>query len=321
MWTRLRVGDVDLSTGAVHDGPTQYVMRSRDRMVVDEAGMVDLQTANLLVELAIEQGVGLAFVGDTHQAMPVGHAGAMGSAIRHANAAIELHAVHRFREPDYAALTLRLRDASDRERALVAAGEFAEHGHVDRVDHHDDARERMIDAYVDWHACGNRVTLVSGTNAEADAINDAIQQRRVDQGELDLRRRVGNDAAVHPRRRHRPDPSQRPAHGSRESRAVDRARHPRRLRVSRLCERQRRGGARSTGYASEHLQLAYASTVHGVQGDTADASVAGGPMWMPQGSTLAPRDGGCTMSRSSSRGRMPRPANASPRRCSAALRS
>jgi len=29
------------------------------------------------------------------------------------------------------------------------------------------------------------VTLVSGTNAEADAINDAIQQRRVDHGELD----------------------------------------------------------------------------------------------------------------------------------------
>lgn len=31
----------------------------------------------------------------------------------------------------------------------------------------------------------------------------------------------------------------------------------------------------STEYARGHLQLAYASTVHGVQGDTADASVAG----------------------------------------------
>lgn len=30
-----------------------------------------------------------------------------------------------------------------------------------------------------------------------------------------------------------------------------------------------------TEYAREHLQLAYASTVHGVQGDTADASVVG----------------------------------------------
>jgi hypothetical protein len=31
----------------------------------------------------------------------------------------------------------------------------------------------------------------------------------------------------------------------------------------------------STEYAREHLQLVYASTVHGVQGDTADASVVG----------------------------------------------
>lgn len=31
----------------------------------------------------------------------------------------------------------------------------------------------------------------------------------------------------------------------------------------------------SAQYAREHLQLAYASTVHGVQGDTADASVVG----------------------------------------------
>lgn len=174
VWTRVRVGEVDPSTGAVYGGPTQYVLRSRDRIIVDEAGMVDLQTANVLVELAIEQGVGLAFVGDTHQALPVGHAGAMGSAIRHANAAVELDAVHRFRDPDYAALTLRLRDAGDREHALVIAGELAERGHVDRVDHHDAARQRMIDAYFDWHARGKRVTLVSGTNAEADAINVAI---------------------------------------------------------------------------------------------------------------------------------------------------
>jgi exodeoxyribonuclease V alpha subunit len=186
VWTRLRLGEVDLSTGAVYGGPTQYVLRSRDRIVLDEAGMVDLQTANVLVELAIEQGVGLAFVGDTHQALPVGHAGAMGSAIRHANAAVELDTVHRFRDPAYAALTLRLRDAGDRERALAVAGELAERGHVARVEHHEAARERMIDAYFEWHARGKRVTLVSGTNAEADAINDAIQQRRVDRGELDV---------------------------------------------------------------------------------------------------------------------------------------
>lgn len=276
VWTRLRVGDVDPGTGAVYGGPTQYVLRSRDRIVVDEAGMVDLQTANVLVELAIEQGVGLAFVGDTHQALPVGHAGAMGSAIRHANAAVELDTVHRFRDPDYAALTLRLRDAGNRERALVVVGELAERGHVARVDHHEAARGRMIDAYFEWHARGKRVTLVSGTNAEADAINDAIQQRRVDQGELDIRvaawgigqQRILVGDTVQTRRNDRLTGV--------ENRAQWIVRGIRDEYLSLVSVSDSGEVARvSTEYAREHLQLAYASTVHGVQGDTADASVVG----------------------------------------------
>lgn len=276
VWTRLRVGEVDPSTGAVYGGPTQYVLRSRDRIVVDEAGMVDLQTANVLVELAIEQRVGLAFVGDTHQALPVGHAGAMGSAIRHANAAVELDTVHRFRDADYAALTLRLRDAGDRERALVVADELVEHGHVDRVDHHDAARERMIDAYFEWQARGKRVTLVSGTNAEADAINDAIQQRRVDRGELDGhvvawgigQQRILVGDTVQTRRNDRLTGV--------ENRAQWIVRGIRDEYVSLVSVSDNGDVSRvSTEYAREHLQLAYASTVHGVQGDTADASVVG----------------------------------------------
>lgn len=276
VWTRLRVGETDPGTGVVYAGPIRYALRPRDRIVVDEAGMVDLQAANALVELATEQGVGLAFVGDTHQALPVGHAGAMGSAIRHANAAVELDTVHRFRDPGYAALTLRLRNAGDREHALAVAAELAEHGHVGRVDHHDAARERMIEAYFEWHARGKRVTLVSGANAEADAINDAIQQRRVDQGEL--------DAGV-------------VAWGMGEQRIlvgdiVQTRRNDRRMGVENRAQWIVRGirdeylslvsvgdsgdvAAVSVEYAREHLQLAYASTVHGVQGDTADASVVG----------------------------------------------
>ena len=276
VWTRLRVGDVDPSTGAAYGGPTQYVLSSRDRIVVDEAGMVDLQTANVLVELAIEQGVGLAFVGDTHQALPVGHAGAMGSAIRHANAAVELDTVHRFRDPDYAALTLRLRDAGDRERALAVAGELAEHGHVERVNHHDAARGRMIDAYFEWHSRGKRVTLVSGTNAEADAINDSIQQRRVDHGELDARvvawgmaqQRILVGDIVQTRRNDRLTGV--------ENRAQWIVRGIRDEYLSLVSAGDSGEVARvSSEYAREHMQLAYASTVHGVQGDTADASVVG----------------------------------------------
>lgn len=66
----------------------------------------------MLIDLAIEQGVGLAFVGDPHQALPVGHFGAMGSAVRHANASVELDTARRFRDPEYAREHLQLAYAS-----------------------------------------------------------------------------------------------------------------------------------------------------------------------------------------------------------------
>lgn len=276
VWTRLRVGEAEPTTGVANAGPARFPLHPRDRIVVDEAGMVDLQTANALVELAIEQGVGLAFVGDTHQALPVGHAGAMDSAIRHANAAVELDTVHRFRDPAYAALTLRLRDAGGREHALSVAAELVELGHVARVDHQDAARERMIEAYFEWHAHGKRVTLVSGTNAEADAINDAIQQRRIAQGELDAcivawgmgEQRILVGDTVQTRRNDR--------RTGVENRAQWIVRGIRDDHVSLVSVGDRGEVARiSAEYAREHLQLAYASTVHGVQGDTADASVVG----------------------------------------------
>ncbi|WP_404438245.1 AAA family ATPase [Microbacterium aerolatum] len=276
VWTRLRVGETDPGSGVVYAGPTRYGLHPRDRIVVDEAGMADLQAANALVELAIEQGVGLAFVGDTHQALPVGHAGAMGSAIRHANAAVELDTVHRFSDLDYAALTLRLRNAGDREHALAVAVELAEHDHVDRVEHLDAARERMIEAYFEWHARGKRVTLVSATNAEADAINDAIQQRRLEQGELDAgvvvwgmgEQRILVGDTVQTRRNDR--------RTGVENRAqwIVRGIHDEHLSLVSMNDSGEVARI-SADYARDHLQLAYATTVHGVQGDTADASVVG----------------------------------------------
>jgi len=200
----------------------------------------------------------------------------MGSAIRHANAAVELDTVHRFCDADYAALTLRLRDAGDRECALEVAGELAERGHVARVEHHDAARERMIDAYFGCHARGKRVTLASGTNAEADAIDDAIQQRRVDLRELDARvaawgsghQRILVGDIVQTRRNDR--------RTGVENRAQWIVRGIRDEYVSLVSVSDSGEVARvSTEYAREHLQLAYASTVHGVRGDTADASVVG----------------------------------------------
>lgn len=276
VWTLLDRGEFDPDTGIAYAGPTHFALGPRSRIVVDEAGMVDLQTANALADLAIELQVGIAFVGDTHQALPVGHAGAMATAIRHTTASVELDTVHPFRDPEYTALTLRLRHTGDREHAVELAGELAERGHLERVDHHDAARERMIDSYFDWHSRGKRVALVSCTNTEADAINDAIQQRRVDQGELDPsvvawgmgQQRILVGDTVQTRRNDR-----RTGVENRAQWIVKDIREDFIDLVSITDSGElRRIPAQ---YALENLQLAYASTVHGIQGETADASVAG----------------------------------------------
>ncbi|WP_337337666.1 AAA family ATPase [Microbacterium marmarense] len=299
VWTHLPVGEVDRSTG------TAYCVARR----------------STCCGLAIEQGVGLAFVGNPHQALPIRHAGAMGSAIRHANAAVELDTVHRFRDPEYAALTLRPRVAHDREHALAVAGELAERGHVERVDHHDAARERMIDAHFEWHARGQRVALVSGTNAEADAINDAIQQRRVDHGELDAgvvawgmgEQRIFVGDTVQTRRNDRltgvENRAQWIVRGIREE-FVDL------VSVS---------DAKSCG---ECLPSTRASTCSSpMRRPCVECSATppmrrwSGRMWMRLGCTWVSPAGGCRTLRSWWRRRMMLPARGSPSRCSAALRS
>ncbi|KAA9147224.1 AAA family ATPase [Microbacterium lushaniae] len=275
-WGRLAVGEVDAGTGAVYEGPTHFPLRARDRIVVDEAGMVDLDAANALAELADQYRVGLAMVGDPHQALPVGHTGAMGTAVRLAGATVELDTVHRFRDADYGALTLRLRDVRDPQHAAEMAGELAKRGHLTRVDHHEAARHQMVEAYFAWTSRGKRVALVTATNSEANAINDEIQRRRVERSELDPTKsawgmgeqRILVGDTVQTRRNDR-----RTGVDNRALWTVTSIREDTIL----LRSINDSGELRqiTPDYATEHLQLAYASTVHGIQGETVDASIVG----------------------------------------------
>lgn len=275
-WRRLSFGEVDPDSGVTYTGPTKYVLQQGDRIVVDEAGMLDLQTANALVELSHAHRVGVAMVGDTNQALPIGHVGAMAMAARSAGAAVELDTVHRFRDPEYGALTLRMRDPRDAQHASDVANELAKRGHISRVDHVEAAREHMIDAYFAWHARGKRVALVTATNSEANEINEAIQQRRTDAGELDTTRmalgmgeqRVFVGDTVQTRRN-----DTRTGVENRATWVVGGIRE----QVITLVSVADSGEMRqiTADYALRHLQLAYASTVHGIQGETVDGSFVG----------------------------------------------
>lgn len=275
-WTRLGVGEVDSATGYVYAGPRRFTLTSGDRIVVDEAGMVDLHTANALATIAAETGAGIAMVGDHLQARPVGHSGAMASMTRRATAVVELTAVHRFADPDYAALTLRMREPASKETAVSVATELADRGLIRRVADHVQARDVMIEGYFRWSRARRRVALVTSTNEEADAINEAIQQRRVDNGDLTLthiaigqaEQRLLEGDVVQTRRN---DPT-----AGVENRALWVVRRITGAGLE-LVSVGDSVDARTVSheYAADHVHLAYASTVHGIQGETTDASIVG----------------------------------------------
>lgn len=276
IWTRLTVGEIDSATGVAYAGPSRYRLVPGDRVVVDEAGMVDLYAANALATIAAESGVGIAMVGDHMQARPVGHSGAMATMTRRATAVVELTAVHRFADPVYAALTLRMREPASKDAALAVATELADRGLIHRVDDYVQARDVMVESYFRWAAGQRRVALVTSTNEETDAINEAIQQRRVDRGDLTLDRiavgqgeqRLLEGDVVQTRRNDR-------ATGV-ENRALWTV-HRITSTGLELCSVHDAVDSRvvSHEYAAEHVHLAYASTVHGIQGETTDASIVG----------------------------------------------
>ncbi|WES66023.1 AAA family ATPase [Microbacter sp. GSS18] len=275
-WTRLSPGTIDPTTGHIYDGPRRFPLQPGDRVVVDEAGMVDLHTAHALTLVCADTGAGIAMVGDHLQAMPVGHSGAMTALTRRATAVVELTNVHRFRDPDYAALTLQLRDPNTRDTALAVAAELQGRGLVRHVPDAGAARQAMVDAYFREATGHRRVALVTGTNDEADAINEAIQQRRLEGGDLHQRRiavgqgeqRLLEGDTVQTRRND--------THAAVENRAVWTIRHitPDTLELASPTDpADTRTVTRD--YATEHIHLAYASTVHGIQGETTDVSVVG----------------------------------------------
>jgi exodeoxyribonuclease V alpha subunit len=275
-WSRLAPGDTDPTTGLPYPGSTRYLVSADDRIVIDEAGMLDLHTANALAALAIETGAGLAMVGDHLQAMPVGHSGAMATMARRSGTVVELTAVHRFQDPTYAALTLRLREPDTREAALEVAAELDRRGIVHRVDDLAGATETMVEGYFRWTGARKRVALVTSTNEEADLVNESIQQRRLELGQLNMQRvavgrgeqRLLEGDVVQTRRNDRK--------AAVENRALWTIRRIRTDSVDLVSLTDSADFRRvSTDYVAEHVHLAYASTVHGIQGETTDASIVG----------------------------------------------
>lgn len=103
-------------------------MRAGDLLVIDEAGMVDQDTARALLRLADEVQAELVLVGDRHQLPAVGRGGVLDLAIRYTpDRVTQLDGVRRFADPAYAELSLRMRAG---ERPAEVFNELLRRGEI-----------------------------------------------------------------------------------------------------------------------------------------------------------------------------------------------
>jgi hypothetical protein len=177
---------------------------------------------------------------------------------------LTLDAVHRFTDPDYADLTLLMRTGERSGEVfdqLLARGEIVIHAsEVERL------HALAADAVSGTDAAGDRHLVVADTREQVAQLNDAIRDRRVATGLVDDRHAFTTDAGA------------RIGIGDR----VATRRNDRDLQVANrdtwtvtgiddgAIALTGRTGTRTlpAGYAREHLELAYATTVYGAQGDT-----------------------------------------------------
>ena len=236
-------------------------LRPGDVLLVDEAGMLDQDTALALLTIADERRARLVLMGDRHQLPAVGRGGVLDLAIACAPSAarLTLDVVHRFEDPAYADLSLLMRrgertgEVFDR---LLARGEIRIHAtEVER------RQALTLEAGL----------VIADTHEQVDALNAAIRQGRVWRGEVDPRREVttsrGERIGVGDRIATR-----------RNDRDLDVANRET-WRVTAIdpdgCLHVADGDRRRvvpTGYVHEHVELAYASTAYGAQGQTVDTA-------------------------------------------------
>ena len=230
-----------------------------DLLLVDEAGMLDQDVARALLTIADETKARVAFVGDRHQLPAVGRGGVLDHAARWARpeACLELETVHRFTDPEYADLTLLMRTGQ-------RPGEVFDELHARGLIHIHPTEVERLAALTEVDG-----TIIADTREQVAALNTAIRDQRLATGETSPAGTVTTAA------------------GDQVS-AGDQIATRRNDRDLGVANRDQwtvtstnpdggvlvrgRGGARSlpADYVREHVELAYATTVHGAQGETVD---------------------------------------------------
>jgi hypothetical protein len=267
-------GDGVWSRSDPGDPPAWAKLSRGERIVVDEAGMLDQDAAIALVTLAAEAGATIALVGDRAQLPAVGRGGVLDIAATitagSGGTVHDLDTVHRFADPAYADLTLQMRAGHDpaelfdelEARGLIKLNATAEQAH-----------EQIADATTSALASDGSVAATVATNDEARDLNERVRNQRIALGSVDdttistgrdgLPIGVGDVIATR-----RNDSNLGVA--NRQIWTVQHVGIDGTLTVVEAAEARKRQRSVTLpwSYVAEHVHLAYANTGYGVQGIT-----------------------------------------------------
>jgi conjugative relaxase-like TrwC/TraI family protein len=262
-----------------------------DVLLVDEAGMLDQDTARALFAIADRAHATIALLGDRHQLPAVGRGGVLDLAARWVPPAAhhELDSVHRFTDPGYADLSLLMRTG---ERSGEVFDTLLERGqivlHASQVEHTAALAAigagigAGIDGAGDQHGeqPGEQL-IIADTRDQVAALNAAIRDRRhavSDRADEQSGERAGERAGEPITRR-----GERIGIGDR----VATRRNDRDLAIANrdtwtVAGIGEDGSLYVTGraghrtlpadYVREHVELAFTTTAYGAQGETVDAA-------------------------------------------------
>lgn len=240
----------------------QARLRPGDLLLVDEAGMLDQDLARALLIIADETQARVALVGDRHQLPAVGRGGVLDLATcwTDDNTHLTLDVVHRFTDPTYADLSLRMRegrDAADVFDQLLARGEIMVHP----------SDVECLHALTSLGASDQAPLLMADTHEQVAALNAAVRECRP-AGTDEVRHAVtdvGERISIGDRVATRSNNAALDV-ANRDCWRVTAVGYDGALRVSGAAGVRRLPAA----YVAKHVELAYATTVHGAQGETVD---------------------------------------------------
>lgn len=236
-------------------------------LIIDEAGMADTLRLDYVIGWALDQGASVRLVGDDQQLGAVSAGGSLRD-ITAAHGAVRLDEVMRFANPAESYASLALRDGDP-----AALGFYLDH---DRVHPGDatTAAQQVFDAWLADKRAGLDAIMLAPTREQVAALNQQARDRRLGD------HRPGREAAISDGN-----------HASIGDTVVTR-RNDRRLRAGsgwvkngdrwQVLDVHRDGGldvhdprthrrlTLPASYVSDHVELGYATTIHGAQGLTAD---------------------------------------------------